>query len=333
METGVRAQDRRSALAPYLERLGHPEPGPGRPPDGNPEPAIVLGNWEQSVVRAALEAGPEAHRGWETLLAEGVALQSKFLAEVDQLEGAVAPEVEERLKQQILHSAAIGLALSRELQREIDSMVLTGNVAQAKKLTLFRNKVRQLISQIRERVGADGFVLAEALAEEMITAVESAEPKPKPLAERIADREERPHQPIKLDSRHRTGRILHRDARHSRLKPLLIVFGVAVAAWAILILPRGFKPELPELTAQDLSFAPAVREVTARPPSLFLVVDAAAWEGMPAEGREELVRQIGAKAEEAGYSGAHLRLKSGTTVAQWSRLQGVKLVTPARTGT
>lgn len=334
MDTGVGIEERRTALAPYLERLGQLEGEAERPDEAGPPPALVLGDWEQSAVREALASGTEAPRGWESLLAEGVALQTKYFAETDELarEGTTSPEGEERFRQRLLHSLAIGLALMEELQREVNAMILGGNVAQAKKLTSFRNKLGQLTAQIKERVDDDGIVLAQALAAEMITPVESKNESPSSRLEEEPD--EGPAQPIRLETRHRPlGHMLVREEKKSTLKPLLIVLAVAAAVWAVLILPRAWAPSIPELSDQDLAFSPAIQQVIARPPSLYLVMDGAKWEGMPQHQREELVRQIGETAGGAGYSGAQLRLDDGTTLAQWSKARGVKLVPRSRTGT
>jgi hypothetical protein len=335
VNTGVGIEERRTALAPYLERLGRLD-GETERPEGADDPLVlVLGDWEQRAVRDALASGAETPRSWESLLAEGVALQKKYFAEVDALapEGTASPDGEEQLRQRLLHSLAIGLALMEELQREVNGMILGGDVAQAKKLTGFRNKLGQLIMRIKERVDVDGIVLAQALAAEMITPVES---RKESAASRLAEEpeEEGPTQPIRLETRHRPlGHMLVREEKKDRLKPLLIVLAVAVAVWAVLILPRAWAPSIPELGDQDLAFSPAIRQVIARPPSLYLVMDGAKWEGMPQHQREELVRQIGETAGGAGYSGVQLRLDDGTTLAQWSETRGVKLVPRSRTGT
>ena len=335
MDTGVGIEERRTALAPYLERLGRLDGETERPGEAGSPPALLLGDWEQKAVRESLAAGTDSPRSWESLLAEGVALQTKFFTEIDQLaqEGAASPEVEEQFRQRVLHTLAIGLALMEELQREDVGMILGGNEAQAKKLTGFRNRLGQLVAQIKERVDDDGVVLAQALAAEMITPDESKKSAP---AKRLEEEPEEggPTQPIRLETRHRPlGRMLVREEKRNTLKPLLIVLAVAVAVWAVLILPRAWVPSIPELTDQDLAFSPAIREVIARPPSLYLVMDGAKWEGMPQHERDELVRQIGETAGGAGYSGAQLRLADGTTVAQWSKGRGVKLVPRSKTGT
>ena len=334
MEKGSGIEERRTALAPYLERLGRMDGTAEPPAEAGIPPALVLGDWEQQVVRAALASTEDGRRHWETLLAEGVALQTKYIAEIDEVaeQGEVAPELEQQLRQRVMHSLAIGLALMDELQREIDGMILGGNVAQAKKLTGFRNKLGQLIAQIKERVGPDEIVLAQALAAEMITPVEKKE---SPTERRLEEpEEETPSQAVRFETRHRPlGRMLEREERKNHLKPLLIVLAVAALVWTVLILPRSFVPTLPELTDQELAFSPAIQEVIARPPSLYLVMDGAAWKKMPEHQREELVRQIGQTADEAGYSGAQLRLRDGTTLAQWSETRGVKLVPSSRSGT
>jgi hypothetical protein len=334
VEPGVGIDERRTALAPYLARLVRPDgevESPGG--DGSPPP-VVLGKWEREAVRAALASGDEAQRGWEVLLAEGVALQTKYLAEIDQLAEAqpLAPEPEAELRQRVLHSLAIGLALMQELQRQVDAMVLAGEVEQARKLTGFRNRLGQLVTQMKERVGDDGIAVAEAVAAQMVTPVE---PKKKSLAERLVEAEDdQAPQPARLEARQRPlGRMLEREQRRGHLKPLLIVLAAAVAVWTILIFPRALTPSIPELTGQDLAFSPAILEVIARPPSLFLVVDGGQWNRMTEHQRAELVRQIGETVEAAGYSGAQLRLDDGTTLAQWSETRGVKLVPRGLSGT
>lgn len=334
MESGVGIEERRTALAPYLERLSRLD-GETQPTEGDgPAPALVLGDWEQRAVRTALASAEGERQSWESLLAEGVALQEKYLAEIDQLtaEGAASPETEGQFAQQVMHTLAIGLALMTELQREVDGMILGGNVAQAKKLTAFRNKLGQLIAQIKERVGPDAVVLAQALAGEMIVPVESKKETP---AKRLEEEpEDGPAQPLRLETRHRPlGRMLEQEEKKRHLKPLLIVLAVAAAAWLILILPRSFVPTLPELTQQDLAPSPAIQRVIARPPSLYLEMDRARWNKMAPHEREELVRQIGQTADDAGYSGVQLRLPDGTTLAQWSKGRGVKMIPRNRTGT
>ena len=103
-----------------------------------------------------------------------------------------------------------------------------------------------------------------------------------------------------------------------------------MVAWAVFIAPRLWKSEVPRLSQEDLAFSPAIQAVTARPPSLYLVVDRAAWEGMASGERQDLVLQVGQTAEAAGYTGVNVRLGDGTTVGQWSIMQGAKLIARTR---
>jgi hypothetical protein len=325
--------ERRTALAPYVHHLAQICEPPAESVDAA-HPAVVpsldLDGWERKALGRALEATAGAQDAWETLLAEGVAVQSKFLAETSCLQGdqPLPPDMWEKLRNQMTQTAAIGLALMEEIQRVVDAMILGGDMGQAKKLTGFRNKIGQVVSQAKEQVGTKAYEHAEALAAEMVMPLEQ-QPQAK---RRLEEPDEGPPQQIKLN-RHAgapLGTILEAKEARSRIRPLATVFVVALAAWCILVAPRFFRAELPVLTPQDLPLPPEVQEVIARPPSLFLVVDGAAWGRMPRESREALVQQVGRIAEEAGYVGVQFRNAKGTSVARWSLARGASLIEPTK---
>ena len=69
----------------------------------------------------------------------------------------------------------------------------------------------------------------------------------------------------------------------------------------------------------------AIRELMARPPSLFIEVDSQAWSAMSAADRRRLVKEVGEMAKASGYTGVQFRDSTGISVAQWLLTQGVWL--------
>jgi hypothetical protein len=328
LEPGSRTNERKTALAPYLDRLRE-EGLAGEQADSPLLPAsFALAPWERSALEEGLHPEREARDDWTSLVAEGVALQTKFFAEFERIEREDA-EGEQNDPDQIAFTAAIGLALMEETQRVVDALVLEGELGQAKRMSGFRNKIGQVVSRIKERTDQETFQRAQALSEEMTTP-RQAQKLPR---KKLEERDEGPPQQIKLDgARLPMGRIVAREEPRNRVVPLLVVMGAALLAWSILILPRAWRVSIPPLTLQDLGSSPAIQRVEAKPPSLFLIVDGSAWGRMERESREALVRRIGDSAGAAGYTGAVLRIDQGPIVAQWSSGRGARLIEPPRTG-
>ena len=151
-ETGSVGVGRRDALSPYLDYLSA-SMGAANSEEGRTEPnfppRLDLDRWEVSALEQGLSAEDPAAEAWETLLAEGVALQAKFLVETEQVgnDDALQPELREQVQDQLIQTAAIGLALQVEIQRAVDAMILGGQMNQAKKLTQFRNKLGQMVGK------------------------------------------------------------------------------------------------------------------------------------------------------------------------------------------
>ncbi len=323
METEKRAVDRQSTLAPYLERLA------GEPPPLHP--AIALDRWERSALDAALSGDGKQYAA---LLIEGVAFQTKHYSDLDRLETEEhsSAESSERNRETLIVNAAIGLALMNEMQRVVDSMVLSGHMGEAKKLTGFRNKLSQIVHEIKDRVGTEGYDEAEELGRELVSPVERTKQttgaaRPAELVEP----NESPPKPIKLNRYKNLRMAKPVEERESHSRKLFVVFAVAVVAWMILVLPGMFRAPLPELTAPELPPLEGVLEVDARPPSLFIVVSAKSWNGMAADSRLRWVEQTGEIASASGYTGIHILTDEGAAVAQWLKERGAQLVETSAT--
>lgn len=336
MEAEKRAIDRQSTLAPFLERLE------GEPPPLHP--SIALDKWEQSALDDALSANGNGKR-YSALLIEGVAFQTKYYSELDEQETEefTSADSREKTREDLVVNAAIGLALMDEMQRVVDTMVLSGSMGEAKKLTGFRNKLSQIVHEIKARVGAEGYDEAEELSRGMVSPPEAAKKAAAPVeidsdeacAVRpgaLVEKDEGPPKPIKLNrnAHVRLGKPV--EEQQSHFKKLLVVFAVSVAAWMILVMPGALETPLPELTAPELPPFEAVLEVDARPPSLFIVVSGKRWNGMASDRRLQWVEQIGETASASGYTGIHVRTDRGTPVAQWLKEKGARLVKTSASG-
>jgi hypothetical protein len=82
------------------------------------------------------------------------------------------------------------------------------------------------------------------------------------------------------------------------------------------------------LTAEQLAHLVPVEKVAARPPSLYVTLDTAAWNRLPEQDRRDLIEEVGRLAGSRGYLGVHLRTRDGTTVGEWLSEIGSRLVTP-----
>jgi hypothetical protein len=346
VETDSRYDERQLALAPYLERLTAPEVGP--PPL---HPAIGLNQWELGVLEEGLAQKNGNDDRWPTLLAESIAFQSKYFAETDEMdrEECTPPESIERHRETLTFNAAIGLALMEEIQRVIDTTILSGNMGHAKRLTGFRNKVAQTVKAVKDRISPEDYQDAESIHTEMLAPVsdggqtiaaampmldidpnEANQQRPPALRER----DEGPPKPIRMDrnSNLKLGHAVEVEEKTNYSKWLLIVLGTLLLAWSILILPRMFKEPLPLLTMPDLPQSTALQALDAKPPSLYVVVDKQSWTAMPSEQRLEWVEAVGQTAAAAGYTGVSVRTGEGACVAQWLKQKGTQLLTSAASG-
>jgi hypothetical protein len=338
VEAEKRAIDRQSTLAPFLEHLE------GEPPL---HPSIVLDRWERSALDDALIANGNGKK-YGPLLIEGVAWQSKYYSELDELESKefTTAEVLEKSRECLVVNAAIGMALMDEMQRMIDSMVLSGAMGEAKKLTGYRNKLHQIVQEIKERVGAEAYVEAKELSRELVAPLEKTKRAASTATPidiesdeayavkpgKLAEKEEGPPKQIKLDRYKKLRMAMPVEERPSHFKKLFAVFGVSLVAWLILVLPGVMRTPLPELSVPELPSLEAVLEVDARPPSLYVVVSANRWNGMAADRRLQWVEQIGQTASASGYTGIHVRTDEGAAVAQWLKEKGARLVKTSGSG-
>ncbi len=104
------------------------------------------------------------------------------------------------------------------------------------------------------------------------------------------------------------------------------IFAVFVVVWVVLVVyPAVTRVEYPAFTMVDFDDVIEIQEVVAKPPALYVTVDAGLWKRMDAEKRLDLVRMVGQKLSAAGYMGANFTNGEGRTVAQWMKKTGASL--------
>ncbi len=307
--------------------------------------------WEwQAMVEWARSSDGDPGRSWKTLIVEGFALQSRTMADVERYLGPGAPESQRAAAGADLETdAVLAFQMLGELQRNIERMVVRGQMEQAKRLTQFRRRLNECTAAVGRLLGDDVVREAEGTAAGSPEAISIAEAQrssvldsPSPaledarlkalltLEDQLQKRAESdanrptPAAPLPVDP-------LEAPARRSRVGALLVVLAVAATAWIVLVLwaRAGAGGAIPVLSAQDFEGIPGVRHVVARPPSLFVTVDEVMWRGMEPEARRQLIERIGSKAAEAGYRGVQVTGPGGT-VGSWLRTTGVWLASPSR---
>lgn len=108
---------------------------------------------------------------------------------------------------------------------------------------------------------------------------------------------------------------------------LIAVLGVMCVGWALMTLRQRsveVKP-LAELALSDFVGQQGITGIVARPPSLYVTVDAESWARMGLLERQQLLEAIGVKLASAGYVGAHVTDTQGNSVARWLKDTGVRI--------
>lgn len=292
---------------------------------------LGLDHWETTALHDVLTANPERPIPWSELLVESVGFLVKFGQDYGRLSTGVdgSPHAQAQARKLLIDDATLGLALMEEGQRRVDAMVLAGEINEAKRLAAFRNKLGQRIASIKAKLGQAAFAEAEKLSTELVE--RNAPHAPRKRAVPTIPEGEEPRRKVAKFQRKVFApavAVQTEEREPNRLvKPMVGVLVVLVSIWALLVLPQLVgKQRLPVLEADDLPASPAFAEVVARPPSLFVTVDTAAWGRLADDERRELIAEVGRNAEAAGYNGAVFREPGGRLVGQWLKKTGVKLL-------
>ena len=329
------AAERRRTLAPYLARLAvastaqqaEPAVPESLPVEGA---SLELDPWERRVLQQFHGGTDTKGRPWPGLVAEGVAFRAKCLARAAQLEPDAEPQAPQHragLVDELIHDAAVGLALMQELQQTIDRLIHESELKIAKGLTDFRNVVGQSVGTMRKLLGSEAFAAATTRAPALVS------PPPKEPARAEEPKRKAPEQfkkdlaPVRVVSR----RMVRRNLTLWLLMGVLLL---SIAGWVVtFVLTRTSYVPPPVLTADQFRHVESFRGVTARPPSLYVMLDAEGWTRMSPQRRREVLDEIGGIAARAGYVGVHARTTDSVPVGQWLKARGVRLFAPPTGGT
>jgi hypothetical protein len=330
-----RAGRRKHKLDPWVERL-HDQlndpavrSGPGEPfsvavADGT----LTLEPWIVAEIRRASDSGESPPHERPALLTQAVALRMKIELDRAHLwlsQEARGPELY-AVQAELLLDTAIGMALQRETQRVIDEEVRAGQMAPAKQWTRFKNDLNGAVSTVRQLLVESERQRADALSDKL-----TDEPRDEQTA---PDRYTRLMQQLETEERERKRRIrIKKKAREalanlpSRTELLVVSLAVTAAIWLGFVkLPDHFAARSPVLSAADFPRTEGFLSVEARPPSLYLTVDAQVWNGLAVDERLHLVRTVSSVLLTSDYTGVLVKTAEGRPVAQWLALSGVALI-------
>jgi hypothetical protein len=331
----TRASRRKRALDRWVERLHlQLKAQVDRAGSGVPLAIIVadgtlmLEPWIAAAIRGApdTEEGPPAER--PALLTQAVALRMKIELDRAHLwlaQAARGPELYS-VQAELLLDFAIGMALTREIQRLIDEEVRRGQLAPAKQWTRFKNDLNGAVSAVRRLLAESERQRADALSDTLTDEPRNEEAAP--------ERYTRLMQQLDTEERERKRRArmkkIARDALAnlpSRTEILVALLAVTATIWLGFVkLPDYFATRSRVLSADDFPRADGFLNVEARPPSLYVTVDAQVWNGLAVEERRHLVGTISSALLANDYTGVLLRTAEGRPVAQWLALSGIALI-------
>lgn len=331
---------RERALGAYLQKLRAWNEAGGDPAELEKparirvgERAVTIRPWERARIREAFHPDGAAAPEWAPLLAQGVALLTKSLVDVEQLrrDPHLPLDALYRLQADLMLDTAIGMALLRETQDVIDGLVFSGEVEQAKQLSEFRHKLARTVSEIKRLLSATELERAEKISggpvpatargssdagsaealKRLAGALEAAEPSPTGWS---AIRKRRP-------------RLSTAVVLPVRVPNRTEIFGVllflTLAAWVVFVRVPAEMVEKPKLLTRLAASRPELFEsFEPRPPSLFVTLAPGAWDSLSSPDRRELLKNLAAVAKDHGYLGVLVRTPAGKPVGHWLKVSG-----------
>ena len=293
---------RERALNPYLEKLrAWNEAGGGPVEMDRParirvgERAVTIRPWERARIREAFGPDQEAFPG-SSLLAQGVALLTKTLVDVEQLrrDPHLPLETLYRLQAALMLDTAIGMALLRETQDTIDRLVFSGKVEQAKQFTEFRHKLVRMVNEIKQLLSATEREQAETLSGALAPAEAPGQAGPGDPLKRLAGAldavEDQPTgwSAIRKRRRRIKASVVLPVRVPTRTEILGVMLFITLAAWVVFVRVPAEMIEGPKLLTRWATSRPDLFETfDARHPSLFVTLSPGAWKSLSSSGRHE----------------------------------------------
>ena len=319
--------DRSKMLRPFIEAMRSGRLTPVEAPEP-PEP------WETEALNHA-----DPNTPWHALIRETHAWRE--LSEQD----LHPPDETLPVHGRLMDAATIGFAIAADLQRTVDEMILTGDMATAKKISHLRNRFTREVNKLEEQVGDQnfdhcrdlGYEFAEQAYREKHPEKESRESEGAGTLENteLARLLEEAHAAETTGSRQATFGKDHGyvefSARESKSKQKALpwmtgIVVLLVAVWIVRIgLPMWSAPSVPAIDLVQLNH-PAIMYSEAVPPTIFVTLNGKEWAAMNADNRRDMIESARVLLEPAGYQGALFRTADGMSVGQWLKNTGVRLL-------
>lgn len=311
--------------------------------------SVALGGWEMLQFKRFRDAPAFGLKADSSLAMEGVAYQFSAGKLQQRFDSGPMPQPSDLpgFLDELVAQLSVGFALQILLQNSVDSLVQRGELREAKQLSDFRARIVQQVGALKDRVGSLELERAESDCVALVQAPVREMPDPGPMPESKARQllEEQADAPPSWtsfsDEEAGAGEQLppwlHEEAAKptpaaptsgatsARVKPMLIVLAVLIGIYAVVMFPRLAKEQSVQLSERDFARFDAVRIVRARPPSLYIGVDGALWDTASPGAKMEMVEAMGVVAEQAGYSGIHIRADNGRVVAEWLKSRGAAI--------
>jgi hypothetical protein len=292
--------------------------------------AVEVDSWVLGHVRRFFDgdggAVPE-------MLAHGIAVMIKVAADRRRMQATQAlPEKTRALfaaQAELMLDSALGMAIVRELQPAIDIAVKCGEMERAKALSRFQHELRGCIAGLKHMLDEVDRQRAEALSDNL---TDQPRPDEAPSRRRAAPPTQNLTEMRRAIRHVRRAKQLARDALAqlpSRTECMFALLAILITVWlASVKLPAAFEPVTPVVGVEDLQASGLFVSVESRFPSLFITVDADAWNGLEEAEKLGRVRNLSGLVLTHGFTGALLRTAAGRPVAQWLGSRGAYLIPP-----
>ena len=92
------------------------------------------------------------------------------------------------------------------------------------------------------------------------------------------------------------------------------------------ILPKLTAPEPHILQTAEFTDVPGIVSTVAKPPTVYITVEAGLWTDMTRHEQKKMIAEIGEVAADQGYIGADIRDDGGVVIGRWLKERGASLV-------
>jgi len=294
---------------------------------------LTVEPWEREQIARWPTGDADAASERCRLVMEGLACMAKTLSDMELRE---RPTGAERQAELMLDSA-IGMALLREIQHVIDLTVARGALEEAKRWGSLQHRMHHTIEGAMSgvphtehpRVKQLADTLTELSSEDPLPSPPLAGPSTGPVTETRTDESvESWSDPLAGVDEDAAVRDCSPQVEFSgRTRLLGLVFAVSFVLCGLSVwLPSTGGGDLASVGPAELGDAGLFQAVVSRPPSLYVDVDGAAWDGLTHVQKWRRVEQAVDLATPLGYQGVLLRDASGRAVAQWLRGRGIALL-------